>query len=67
MRKAELKKAKLKQGQLFIGAGRPYTRIVRGYVDITAEEDHPVYGKRYRVLGFEDWFEANCFEWIEGQ
>lgn len=34
-------------------------------VIITDEEVHPTYGKRYKVLGYKEWFEENCFEYIK--
>lgn len=49
---------------LEIGRGNPFYVNNRA-VAITQEEDHPIYGKRYKVAGYDEWFEANAFEYIE--
>ena len=42
-------------------------RIIGGrLVEITEVEDHPIFGKRYKILGCDEWFESNCFEVIYG-
>ena len=33
-------------------------------VKIIDQEDHPIYGQRYKVEGEDDWFEENAFEFI---
>lgn len=59
-------KGKLKT-RLRVGRGETFDD--KGYagkvVEITDTENHLIYGKRYKVLGFDDWFEANCFEYID--
>jgi hypothetical protein len=59
---------KLKEGFFFeIGNRQPY----HGYlpkgkiVTIVESEDHFLWGKRYRIAGYKEWFEANCFEYVE--
>lgn len=34
-------------------------------VEIVDTENHPIYGKRYKILGYDNWFEENCFEYIK--
>lgn len=33
-------------------------------VEIIDKEEHPIYRKRYKVKGYEIWFEENAFEYI---
>jgi hypothetical protein len=59
---------KLKKDTLFVGAGpslRPITVPNIKIVTITDVEDHPLWGRRYKILGFDWWFEANCFEYVK--
>lgn len=59
--------AKFKDDQLFIGNKRHfYLRDGRGKrVKISEEENHPVWGKRYKIIGYTEWFEENCFEYVK--
>jgi hypothetical protein len=54
----------LKSGPFYIGHRRPFSLPSGATVNITEEQNHPIYGKRYKVSGYEDWFEANCFEYV---
>jgi hypothetical protein len=54
----------LKDGKFRIGAGTPYL-IMLDRVVIVDEEEHHLWGKRYKISGCDDWFEENCFEKIE--
>jgi hypothetical protein len=56
--------AKLKNTSFYVGNGRIYPPVDRP-VKITDTEDHPIFGKRYKIEGYADWFEANCFESTE--
>jgi hypothetical protein len=60
-------KGKLKKDQLFIGAGNSRPIVVPNgeAVTIVDMEDHPLWGRRYKVLGFDFWFEANCFDYVD--
>ncbi len=55
---------KLKHGRFRIGHNKPFY-ISSGIVKITDTENHPIYGKRYKISGYDEWFEENCFEWIK--
>lgn len=58
----------LKDGDFGIGHGRDFC-VRKGdkgrYISITQVEDHPIFGRRYKLLGYSDWFEANCFRRIK--
>jgi hypothetical protein len=60
--------AKFKSGELMVG-GASYARhfkyAIGEIVNITDTEDHPTYGRRYKVEGYNEWFEENCFDWIK--
>lgn len=61
-------KAKLKVGQLYIGDKRPFNKATvkqERLVIITAKENHPIWGERYQIEDSVEWYEKNCFEWIE--
>jgi hypothetical protein len=50
---------------LRIGNGRSFTIKDRN-VEIIDRMNHPIYGKMYKVLYYDEWFEENAFEYIEG-
>ena len=55
----------LKTGPFRIGLGYPMiVREAGRTVQITATENHPIYRKRYKILGYDEWFEENCFDKI---
>lgn len=57
----------LKSGDFGIGHGRSFCvrKQDKGQeVVITEVQDHPIFGKRYKIVGYSEWFEANCFYWI---
>lgn len=57
-----MKMGTLKKTNLFVGNGERFLDIPSGAkVEIVDEEDHYLYGKRYKIKGYEEWFEANCF------
>ena len=56
---------KLKDGQLFIGDKLHYMMSTGQIIKIINEENHPIFGKRYKVVGCDEWFEENCFEYIQ--
>ena len=58
-------RGKFKNADFFIGRRQAFSCPTGGVVIITEEENHPIFGKRYKVSGFSVWFEANCFEYIE--
>ena len=63
-----IKIGKLKNSQKYHGDWEPIT--LKGIsenreVDIIKEENDPIYGKRYKILGFDEWIENNCFEYIK--
>lgn len=63
-----IKKGKLKSTSLLIGNHEAFT--VHGIpenmeVKITNEENHHIYGKRYKIIGYDEWFEENCFEYVK--
>lgn len=39
---------------------------VKGKIDVEIidEENHPIYGKRYKIPEYDVWFEENAFEYI---
>jgi hypothetical protein len=55
----------IKKGEFKIGGGLSFDAPSGQTVVITKEEDHPVFGKRYMILGYDVWFERNCFEKID--
>lgn len=57
-------RGQLKAGELLIGHRRHFTNTDGGMVTITDAENHPIWGKRYKILAHEEWFEENCFEYI---
>ncbi|MFA5307756.1 MAG: hypothetical protein WC365_09965 [Candidatus Babeliales bacterium] len=52
---------KLKDGHFYIG-NRERFCAPKGEVVITEVENNPLWGKRYKIEGYEEWFEENCFE-----
>jgi hypothetical protein len=56
---------KLKDGQFLVGARTHYLYSDGQIVKIINEENHPIFGKRYKVEGHDEWFEENCFEWVK--
>jgi len=56
---------KLRDVEFFKGMHTPVT-VPRGeWVTIVDKEVDPIYGIRYKILGFPDWFEASCFAYVE--
>lgn len=56
---------KLREGQFFVGNQQPFHVSKQGgLVTILEKEEHPIFGTRYLIEGNEEWFEANCFEYI---
>lgn len=55
-----MKRGILKDGRFFIGRDIPVYPM-SGEVSIVDEEDHPIFGKRYKIFGYGEWFEENCF------
>lgn len=57
---------KLKDGQFQVGREFGYTVPERGKeVQIVETEVDPIYGKRYKIAGHDEWFEENCFEYVK--
>lgn len=56
----------LKKGEYRMGHNKTFNLIGGYFVKITDVEDHPIFGKRYKILGYDEWFESNCFELIYG-
>lgn len=59
-------KGKLRDTQFFKGDRIPVSYRQQGQVvEIAEEENHPIYGTRYKIRdGGGQWFEKNCFEWV---
>ena len=55
----------LKDGPFAIGWGRYFSTPMNKDVFITDTEDHPIFGKRYKITGYNEWFEVNCFKWVK--
>lgn len=55
---------KLKSVQFFVEDRRPIDIQQGEIVEITATENHHIFGKRYKILGCNEWLEENCFEYI---
>lgn len=55
-----------KNGNFFIGDKRPFDvpNANGNRVEIAEKENHPIYGKRYKIVGRNEWFEENCFEYV---
>jgi hypothetical protein len=59
-------KGLLKTGEFKIGAGHIYSNSLQGrVVNIIAVENHPAFGKQYKIEGSEHWFESSCFKWVD--
>jgi hypothetical protein len=59
-------KGKLKNGEFHIGHRNAFNKVTGGKeMKITDYEDHPIWGKRYKIYGFNEWFEENCFEYVK--
>lgn len=58
-------KALLKQGEFRVGAGERFSITLGAQVEIIETETHPIWGIRYKISGYKEWFEASCFKWIE--
>ncbi|MFA5715946.1 MAG: hypothetical protein WC998_09405 [Candidatus Paceibacterota bacterium] len=58
-------KGKLKKGPFMIGDKRYATLTGGRMVRIIAQEDHPLWGRRYKIEDYDEWCEANCFEFIK--
>jgi hypothetical protein len=57
---------KLKQTDFYVGNKKYFIVPTRGkIVTITESENHPIFGKRFKILGMNEWFEENCFEYIQ--
>lgn len=56
---------KLKNTDFFIGDGYHISVPAGKYVRIVEEEDNPIYGKRYKIIGYSTWFGENCFECVK--
>ena len=57
---------KLKNDRFFEGNRTPISMPDKGkLVTLTHEENHPIFGKRFKISGYDQWFEANCFEYIK--
>jgi hypothetical protein len=57
---------KLKDGEYRVGHNRHFVVPHKGQeVNITDTEDHFIWGKRYKIEGYDEWFEENCFEYVE--
>lgn len=60
-------KGKLKDVDFFyIGNRNAFNKVTGGKVaTITDSENHPIFGKRYKILGYNEWFEENCFDYVK--
>jgi hypothetical protein len=57
---------KLKNKDFYIGYRTPFSTSEKGkIVTIIDSENHPIYGRRYKILGYDAWFENNCFEYVK--
>lgn len=57
---------KFKAGEFHIGNDQPIRlpNVSGNRVQLAEKEDHPIWGKRYKIVGRNEWFEANCFEYV---
>lgn len=57
---------KFKKGEFAIGDRKPF-HLPNGEgkrVEIAKKENHPIWSKRYKIVGRDEWFEENCFEFV---